>query len=584
MLQLKVNGEYIDLNSGTVISINEESPIFEKGDIQGGYSFPLSIPKTEINRRVFQFPDRVENADPTTIDQDFELYHSGLIRAAGLISITETDTRYQAFLSIGSGDFATKIAGIKLNEVDFGGDRPWVNKVEFTRADDFTLFPIYNPLFLTGLSGYNWPVNGFKLNHYTAGLFVVTGTFAISPYPFISYMVNQIFEQFGFSVEENILATDDELKKAVLYSAFDATKIEVTTEPKLVQVGIDPFTNEPIEEFIEVASTSRTMDTINLADSMPDILISDFLKWLRNRFNLAYVFDKFNNVRIISREQLILKSSAIDITDQAESGSKTNSILPPDGFKLSWDHDEADEAFAEDEFQKIEENLEFFKGSVETTADLSALTPDLNDIYYIREIDFYNQYAYTADIGDGTPGYTWQPWSIDFQNYITGSGEEEFNTGISTLRMINFKRIIGANIFPVIRCPFTEQPSNGIERPEYEPFSPRILLYQGLQKDEDNNDIPMGSSSNFDVDGNQIAGANLTMRWEGEFGVYEKLYKNYLTWWMMRKQVDWIITDPSLLEFAEKYAIDRSQFLVKNRSTVYSIHSIEPTECEFYLV
>lgn len=583
MLQLKVNGEFIDLGSRPVISIDEESPIFDNASIQGGYSFPFNLPITNRNRRIFQFPERIEKSGPMVIDQDFELFHSGLIRASGIITITGTDILYQAYLVVNSGDFAGKIKDKKLNEVDFGGSRAWVNQVEFTQEDNFTLFPIYNPEYLTGLAGYNWPLNEFKLNHYTGGLFVVTGTFAISPYPFISYVVKQIMNQYGFRILENVLVTDPELKKVVLYSSFDATKIETTYTPTLVQVGTDPFTNEPIEELVDVATTSRAMDTFDLAESMPDVLISDFILWLRNRFNIAFIFDKFNNVRIIRRDKFVSQNASIDITEKASGSPGVNSIELPSGFKLSWDHDDNDQRFDSPTWRAIDDNLEYYRGSVASAADLAAISePGLNDIYYIIDQDFFMQYTYLESVEGGDPGYSWIPWSFGFQNYLDGDFEEEIHTGFSSLSMINFKRTVGAGV--TIRAPYTIQPSNGIERAEYQPFSPRTLLYHGLQKDSDGNDIPLGSSDNFDIDGNLIPGANLTMKWEGEFGVYQKLWMDYLTWWMKRKQVNIFIDDPSSLEFNKKYTVDRIQYLLKKKTTTLSLHTIGVTECEFYPV
>ena len=94
----------------------------------------------------------------------------------------------------------------------------------------------------------------------------------------------------------------------------------------------------------------------------------------------------------------------------------------------------------------------------------------------------------------------------------------------------------------------------------------------------------MGSNDNLDRSGNQIAGRTLTLKWEGEQGVYNQLWKDYLKWWMNRKQVNWSIKDPSTIDFTTKYAIDRNHYLLKNRPIHFTLHEIVPGECEFYLV
>jgi hypothetical protein len=94
----------------------------------------------------------------------------------------------------------------------------------------------------------------------------------------------------------------------------------------------------------------------------------------------------------------------------------------------------------------------------------------------------------------------------------------------------------------------------------------------------------MGSSDNLDRIGTQLTGKNLCLKWEGEFGLYEQLWKNYLTWWMARKQVTWYIKDPSDLSFTKKYAIQGNHYLLKKRTVNLTQRGVEPGECEFYLV
>ncbi len=581
MLQLKVNSEFVDLGSDPVISLDEESPVFEKDSIPGGFSFPFVLPITDRNRRIFQFPERIEKSSDMVIELDFELYHTGKLRVTGTIVVKQAGVDYQSYLSVGSGDFASKVKDDKLATVDLGGVRTWANKVEFSQEDDFALFPVYNPNFLNGLSGYNWEVNDYKLNHYESGLFVVSGTFAICPFPFLSYIVRRIFTGYGFSVSSNILETDSELKKLVLYSTYDAISLETTTEEKWIQIGIDPYDRSPIEEWIDITTTTRTMDTFDLADSMPDVKISDFLKWLRNRFNLAFVFDRFGSLKIIRRDHLITTSELTELTPGATGSPTIISIKPLSGIKLSWDHDPDDGLFAEEYFKKIDENQDNYKGPVANTSELALLTPEINDIYFVVSLDAYFQYAFLDDVGDGTEGYSWVQWSIGFQNYLIGEGKDNFNSGLSTLRMVNFQRDISG---PTIRCPWTEQLSNGIERTEKQLFSARVLLYQGMQEDSNSDLYPHGSSDNLDISGNKIASANLTLKWEGEFGIYTQLWEDYLSWWTNRKQVNWIILNPASLTFDRRYQIGQNQYVLKKKSVHYGLHSINPGKCEFYLV
>lgn len=146
--------------------------------------------------------------------------------------------------------------------------------------------------------------------------------------------------------------------------------------------------------------------------------------------------------------------------------------------------------------------------------------------------------------------------------------------------MVNHEREIGG---PSIRCPWAEQKGNGVEREESEPFSARLLFYRGMQPDSNTDDYPMGSYDNLDMNENQIAGRNLSLKWEGEFGIYNQLYKNYITWWLNRRQLNHLIVDPSRLNFIDKVTINRIDLILKKRTINFAIDQIVPSECEFYI-
>ena len=95
---------------------------------------------------------------------------------------------------------------------------------------------------------------------------------------------------------------------------------------------------------------------------------------------------------------------------------------------------------------------------------------------------------------------------------------------------------------------------------------------------------PYGSSDCFDRVGEKLPDASLSLRWEGDTGLYQQLWKDYLTWWKTRKQVKWMIMDPSKLEFSKLYEIDGNHYILISRNFTLGNNGIEPGECEFYLV
>jgi hypothetical protein len=141
--------------------------------------------------------------------------------------------------------------------------------------------------------------------------------------------------------------------------------------------------------------------------------------------------------------------------------------------------------------------------------------------------------------------------------------------------------------YPSMRIPRTDQLRNSIEVSTYNPFTCRLLFYRGMQTDSNNDPYPMGSNDNLDRTGNLLSGKTLTLKWDGDyglFGLYQILWRRYLTWWMNRVQVSWTIKDPSALRFDQIYGIQGNHFVLKQRSVTFTDRGVEPEECEFYLV
>lgn len=581
MLQLKVNGEWVDLGANPVITLDEESPVFEKTSIPGGYSFPFTLPATSRNRRIFGFPERIEKRAAMAVSLDFELYHSGKLRLSGTITVSEADTEYRANLVVSSGDFASKIGEHKLSDVDLGGERSWAWIDEYTYPEsDFGLFPVYNPKFMDETEFVNtWIGNNYRLNSYQDGDWFknTATTMAVSPFPFLGYVLKRIFSTYGFSIRMNIFETDPDLASLVIYSTRDIAQVVKTTSQK--EITFYDALGRQITKTITVTEISRVLDKFDLADSMPEMTIKSFIKSLRNLFNVAFVFDKYNRVDIISRQDLVLSTNIIDITKKVSGDPKVIAITPPSGYQLKWAHDENDTLFSE-KVKDITQHLDNLKDSVADYDELMAIDPDLNEIRYVEEWDLYMQYAVEIDEEDNAT-YEWKIFSHGFQDYFSGEMEEQFSSDLSTL-MMGIREVYSGG--PATKLPWAEQKSNAVIRPEKIPFTARLLFYRGMIYQGDDNLYPMGSSDNISFYGNKIAGANLTMKWEGEYGRYNQLWKNYLTWWMTRRQVNYKITDPSTLEFNRKYAIDGKHYLLKKRTVTFTLRSVAVGECEFYLV
>jgi hypothetical protein len=585
MLELLINGEAVDLLPEATISIEEESPVFEKDSIPGGFSFPFDLPVNPRNNRILGHAGRIQSARQGGVDLPFQFFNNGRLFATGTLTVQKASHNiYSAFLTVGSGDFAGKIAGKKLSDVDFGGIRVWEFKPEYTYPeDDFALFPVYNPVFMDNTEYKTlWGYYSNRLNsyEYNSWYYPAPGSIiAISPFPFVAYVLKTIFNQFGFQVNDSVFDTDPDLNSLVIYTNRDlATYVPLVTIINTIVFDTRSGEWAPHNQPSKSSTMTPAFDSWNLKDFLPDMLISDFILAIRNLFNLSITIDNQGAVSIRKRNDLLTSENIETLDSKVSAKPLVTMVTPADGVYLKWEHEPNDTLFS-DGFKDVYSEPTLLGLPVDTIVELENLDPKINDIRLIKTYAQY--YQYSGKEVDGVTTYKWKFFSNDFQNLKIGNGKEEFTSKSSTLPMFQYKRLDDG---PTIRCPHAEQLSSSILRSESLPCSLRFLFYRGMVEDSNGTLYPYGSSDAFGPNGAKLSNASLSLRWDSNTGLYNQLWKDYLTWWSQRKMVTWTIADPSALNFTTIYAINGNQYLLKKRG--YSIKSdgVQPGECEFYLI
>ncbi len=585
MIQLIINNEPVDLNEDSSINITEESPVFEKDSIPGGFSFPFELPASPRNNRILSHPGRIQSAVQGGFNLPFQLYLDGRLIGTGTATIQKaTSLSYSAFLQVGTGDFAGKTAGKKLSDVDFGGERTWEFKPEYIYPeDDFALFPIYNENFMDDTQYKDaWKTNLYRLNSHEQGSWFtgVNSVMAISPFPYLGYVVNRIFNQFGFVLKENILTTDPDLKQLVIYNNHDSANLVSVTRP--VTKTIFGKRNDGswgyIQRTVIVTTITREFNTWNLKDFLPDIMIKDFILAIRTLFNLAITIDNQGFASIVKRQDLVTSGKSVPLSPKAMGKPLVTISENAAGVKLHWEHEQNDLLFSEG-FKDIYEDPKLLRAPVETIDELALISATINEIRLVTSYGLY--YQYSGEEVDGVTEYSWKVFSNDFQDFIIGDKPEEYTALASTLPMIHYQRSIGG---PIIRCPQAAQLSSSIIRSTSLPCSLRFLFYRGMVEDSTGITYPYGSSDTFDSAGEILPDASLSLKWQGDTGLYNQLWKDYLTWWNRRKVVTWTIADPSKLDFFTVYEIDNNHYILKNRSISLQYQGVQPGDCEFYVV
>jgi len=137
--------------------------------------------------------------------------------------------------------------------------------------------------------------------------------------------------------------------------------------------------------------------------------------------------------------------------------------------------------------------------------------------------------------------------------------------------------------------------SNGLifedtKKPFDNPSGTRLLFYRGIKTDSTGtNSVPLGTPDVYDYFKNKIPEANLSLRWEGEYGLYEKLWKPVIEDFILKTrqvEIQRIISPIQLrqLDFSEKYRARGIDYIYDEITIPVSETTIGPASIVAYKV
>ena len=225
MFAIEIEGEFLDLFPDDSFEISRINRMFDK-QTSGLYSeLPLRVPKTQKNRRVFQFFDSLDNAGYRRSYP--AILHVDEMERQGVVKVMSSDDRGFEFYFLGDGSYFFSKAKTKITEFPYfekfsgGKSQPQENieVVDETFLSDigsytkrypsanFVFFPMYNPAIKEppeslDLVSYvnNWDPHGMKFwadQSYRLAAFVIGFSFAIKQVPWLigPYMAIWLYKE-----------------------------------------------------------------------------------------------------------------------------------------------------------------------------------------------------------------------------------------------------------------------------------------------------------------------------------------------------------------------------------------------------
>ncbi len=518
MMQIKINGEWVDLYPNASMKYVFNNPAFSDKAVVGDFSYTLSFPDNDHNALILGFISNPDLYNQIT-EHECELYEDYNLIVTGIFRVTSTvkgDKISGNFIN-SAYDFINKIEGLTTKDLDLGGD------IIFNSSTDMDVYIVQM-------------YNGTYPNHKFASFPILNKTYKndtpeeadwetklyISPYsprsgpevffPYLAYIIDQLFAYFNLQIS-NAIASHDELKKLCLIG------LSVDKHPS--------FLGYNLQHHVLKVDLNKLLEAIN------------------STLGTAFFFDqKTNKVDMVFKKSLLNPGNYVDWTDKVLGAPKKKFSYDDKGYELSHEFDSSDTTMSE---MQIEDGV-----LDQVVISEPVLTPELLPVYTnmgihsgeIRYVICEDAYWIIVDIDtEPTTDHQWTRLTWNFFGKKVGEAKNEQKSKLTTLGMSwHDKTVPNYNkgwMTPhsdqvLLKNPMSGtlallQPGNDnydLVAPVVNDFEPRVLFFRNMRPDSSGNNYPLGTSGRYDAQGNIIG--DLSLRWDGEDGLYENFWKEWL--------------------------------------------------------
>ncbi len=322
MLQL-INSlsQTADLYSDTIIPIERNNPLFnEEDELFADITYGFKLPLTAGNQEFIKNAHLVET-DNSKYRQEITLLVDGTPLHAGIMEYKITGNDIDAVLKINFGAISDKVKTIKMAQIYTGDALPaaygaTLMKDACVSPKDYpySFFPVYNEAWSGQDNETRFVINNWD---HAAQNFNLTESKATCPYFKLKYLLQKVVEVLGFQLDGNYLR-DPESEEIFVYT-------RMLSSPYLN----GSFTYLP-----------------------GDLTIADFLKRIKERFNISCNFDLITGKVIVVTPNSALQTS--DIQDIGDYVTSVDEISVPErnGYSIVLKPDEEDELFLDTTSEK----------------------------------------------------------------------------------------------------------------------------------------------------------------------------------------------------------------------------------------
>ncbi|WP_128544093.1 hypothetical protein [Larkinella soli] len=313
MIEIRnLEGETLQVNPGQRLTIEQASTLMTDDELPGSFSYPISFPLNDANRRFLQYayrPDALEARMelPVQVRLEGHLYRRCTFR------YRIQDGKGDGFLKIDSGELGEKLRKQTLLEaipdaIDLGVGLTITNGIAVPGAmklyatldpgrEPFTFFPVRNEGFMEPVTEFNstklaWYQRQDGINAYNtfSSSFVVDTPLKLGfhavPFFYLRWVLDRLMRGLGYRLEGDWIDLE-ETSRLVIFNQTAMMSASRSGSPFRIQAGMH----------------------------LPDMTVSDFLRAIRQKYGLTFVFNAQAGVcRIRTFDSLRRQVELVDLS------------------------------------------------------------------------------------------------------------------------------------------------------------------------------------------------------------------------------------------------------------------------------
>jgi hypothetical protein len=525
----------------------------------GDHSLPISFnPKITYLNRAFGFPGSLNVNSPVTTPGKIK---TQLLDLEGSWQVKEaSEENIEAYFKGNGGNFYSLIRGVKLNEISYGGIKYPAGDIgtphdvlehmntkfnAYYPNDEYAVFCAYMP------NGYGEEtfeerklVNEVEWDEY--GTPTLKYRFEDyrndTVYLFVGTVIEYLFAEYGYKIGRNIFKDNAELQHLVIFNTYNRS-------------GWYDFDYRQL---------------------VPQILCSDFLKAITNRFNIGFfINEKSKTVDIILFDQLV-SLGITDLTTKFISKPNVDNnrvtgmnfpLQPPDAWSS----------------HKLIGMSDFPLCTLEEVNTFRDIVPGVLvsfKIYHVKAENTWYKIVY-----DGLT-YTAERACPNNFPHKEKSGEPEVTQYSGIPAMYRYIKTLEWTVeegYPPAPVTHSTEADYVMPRCDLEctdkrspnkEFPLMFVFARGIQNGYTVPaegapiavEYPMGSNTIYSTNGDVIEGATLSLSWDGSAGLIENFWKKRIDWEMnFKKIVTGLLTINDLnklIDFSQVVRIENNNYIV----------------------